>query len=92
MRRQRKTNGAARLREWIGRAKFESQREAADALGVHEVVLCQWLSGDRIPDLDNAHRLEDITGISTESWRLTDVSRSDAAEPVGAVNPKITKR
>jgi len=69
-------SGRERLADWVERSKVRSQREAADLLGVHPVVLNQWLSGQRTPDLDNAHRIEDVTGIATESWRLTDVSNS----------------
>ena len=69
----RVTSGRERLRDWVERSKL-NQREAAELLGVHPVVLNQWLSGQRTPDLDNAHLIEDVTGIATESWRLTDVS------------------
>jgi DNA-binding transcriptional regulator YdaS (Cro superfamily) len=67
------TSGCVRLNDWIERSKL-NQRAAAKILGVHPVVLCQWLSGQRTPGLDNAHLIEKVTGISTESWLLTPIS------------------
>jgi hypothetical protein len=71
--------GRDRLHAWIDRSKL-NQREAADLLRVHPVVLSQWLSGARIPGLDNAHVIEGVTGIATESWLLTHGSRATDTE------------
>jgi transcriptional regulator with XRE-family HTH domain len=65
------TDGAARLWVWLDRVK-KNQREAAEMLGVHYTYLNQILSGDRIPGLANAHRIERLTGIPTEAWLSTE--------------------
>lgn len=85
-------SGRERLREWVERSKVGSQRAAADLLGVHKVVLNQWLSGVRTPDLDNAHLIERVTGIGTESWLLTDESKSDESHPADSRKAKAASR
>lgn len=45
-----------RLRELRVRLGF-SQRELAEAVGVHESALSRWESGERVPRLDTAARL-----------------------------------
>lgn len=84
--------GRERLRAWIERGKYDSDKQAAETLGVHPVVLSQWLSGERVPGLDNAVMLEQVTGISVESWLLNDISHDE--EPVNATakRPKQTGR
>ncbi len=84
-------SGRERLKAWIERSKM-NQSEAAVVLGVHEVVLSQWLTGARKPGLDNAHRIEEVTGIATQSWLLTDLSQDEAHASVSASKRKITKR
>lgn len=84
-------SGRERLRDWIDRSKL-NQREASEVLGCHDVVLSQWLSGARTPGLDNAHRIEDITGISTESWRLTDLSTENDADGTMVRKRKVAGR
>jgi transcriptional regulator with XRE-family HTH domain len=81
-------SGRNRLRDWIWRSRV-NQTKAAEILGVNQVVLSQWLNGVRIPGLENAVKIERITGISVESWLLTDVSKAD--EPVGASASKSKK-
>jgi transcriptional regulator with XRE-family HTH domain len=66
--------GPDRLKAWIERSKV-NQREAAEILGAHPVVLSQWLSGQRTPGLANAVHIEQVTGVSVESWVLNAVSR-----------------
>jgi transcriptional regulator with XRE-family HTH domain len=78
-------NGRERLRDWITRSKV-NQTQAAKILGISDVVLSQWLSGGRTPDLKNAVKLEQLTGVSVESWLLTEVPNT--AEPVSADGPK----
>ena len=84
-------SGRERLKAWIERGKM-NQSEAAVVLGVHEVVLSQWLTGARKPGLDNAHLIEEVTGISTESWLLTEISSAEDREPAHAAKRKVTKR
>lgn len=69
--------GRQRLKDWIKRSQL-TQRDAARILGCGEVVLSQWLSGTRRPGLDNAVTIEQITGISVESWLRTPVSITPA--------------
>lgn len=80
------TSGRERLRDWIGRSKV-NQRQAAEILGVHPVVLCQWLSGERTPGLSNALLIEHVTGIAVESWVLSPIS-----EAVGAASDRDDNR
>lgn len=84
-------SGRERLRDWLGRSKV-NQREAAELLGFTEVFLSQILNGVRRPGLENAVRIEDVTGIAAESWLLTDIS--DSREPVahGTSKRPQTKR
>jgi transposase len=67
-------SGRQQLRDWIDRQGI-NQTTAAKLFGVHDVVLCQWLNGDKRPGLPNAIMLEDRTGISARSWLLKRVSR-----------------
>lgn len=83
-------SGRERLAAWVDRSG--TQREAAEILGVHPVVLNQWLSGQRTPGLENAVMIEQATGISVESWLLTEVSKDDEPFAVGVGKRKIAKR
>ena len=84
--------GRLRLREWVDRSKFDSDKQAAETLGVHPVVLSQWMTGTRRPDLDNAVLIEQVTGIAVESWLLNEISQSDD-ESVGVIKrPAKTRR
>lgn len=85
-------SGRERLREWVERSKFTTQKEAAELLGVHPVVLNQWLSGARSPELENAHLIEDITGIATESWMLSDVSTPGEPDAGDGRKRKVASR
>lgn len=87
-----KQTGRARLRDWIERGKFTSDRQAAETLGVHPVVLSQWLSGTRRPDLDNAVKIERATGIAVESWLLNEVIDTEAPVPAESGNTRKSRR
>ena len=84
--------GRQRLREWIERAKFKTDKEAAETLGIHPVVLCQYLSGERRPDIGNAVKIEHVAGIAVESWLLNEVSQNEHADSVIASSPRKTRR
>lgn len=84
-------SGRERLRDWIDRSKV-NQREAAVILGMSDVFLSQILNGVRTPGLDNAVKIEQVTGIAVESWLLNKVSRDDDNEPVAAGKRKSAKR
>lgn len=45
-----------------------NQKEAADELGIDNTFLNHLLKGRRSPGLQTAHKIEDRTGIATESW------------------------
>lgn len=79
-------HGRERLREWINRSKM-TQRQAAEIIDVSEVVISLWLSGDRTPELKNAVKIEQVSGIAVESWLLTEVS--DEPEAVSVDGPKL---
>jgi DNA-binding XRE family transcriptional regulator len=72
-------SGPDRLREWIERSKC-NQTEAAKLLGFTKVFLSQILNGVRTPGLANAINIQRVTGISVESWAVTDVSSADDCE------------
>lgn len=72
-------SGRARLREWIKRSEC-NQLQAAEILGFTPVFVSQILSGIRKPGLTNAIKIEQVTGISVESWVLTDVSEAIDAD------------
>lgn len=83
-------HGHEQLRDWQRRRGF-NQREASDFLGVNVVFYSQILNGKRQPGLANAIRLEQQTGISVESWVLTEVSESPEPLAATADNPQISK-
>ena len=91
-RRAGEKHGRHRLREWIDRSKFRTDQDAAETLGVHPVVLSQWMSGTRRPDLSNAVLIEQRTGISVESWLLNEVSHTDESVTVTAKSDAKTGR
>lgn len=65
--------GREQLRDWM-RRRGVNQREAAVLLSLNEVHYSQILNGHRQPGLANAIRIEQRTGISVESWALSEVS------------------
>lgn len=83
-------SGRTRLRTWITRSKL-SQKEAADLLSMHPVMLSQILGGGRKPGLPTAVNIEQVTGISVESWLLTPVSADEAETLADSANPHSAK-
>lgn len=77
--------GRDQLRDWMERRRF-NQREAAEFLGLNDVHFSQILNNKRQPGLANAIRLEQRTGISVESWALSQLSTPD--EDVAGVSRK----
>lgn len=84
-------SGRERLRAWIDRSKV-NQREAAVILGMDPVMLSQTLNGVRKPGLATAIKIEQVTGISVESWLLNPVSATDEPEPAAPVKRVLAKR
>ena len=60
-------SGPEQLKDWMHRRKF-LQAEAAEYLGVHFTFVCRLVSGKRSPGLDNAVKIERLTGIPVEAW------------------------
>ena len=83
--------GRERLRAWLERSKL-TQRAAAEVLGMHEVYLSQILGGVRVPGLDNAVKIEDLTGIAVRSWQQTEVSDGRPTASAGIGNRSKAKR
>ena len=71
-------SGPEQFKDWMHRRRF-MQKEAADYLGWHESYVSHLLSGKRLPGLDNALRLERLSGIPVEAWASSELDSS--AEP-----------
>jgi len=61
--------GIPLLREWIGR-QGRTQADAALAVGVHFSTVSRWLSGDSRPSLNQATRMQSVTGIPVTTWAV----------------------
>lgn len=77
--------GSEQLRDWMRRRGFK-QADAARYLDVDEPYISVLLSGKRTPGLDNAIKLERLTGIPVEAWASSELNES--AQPVGAADRK----
>lgn len=82
--------GREQLRDWMER-RGVNQREAAILLGLNEVHYSQILNGHRQPGLANAVRIEQRTGVSVESWALSELSDSTAVVAISSRKRKISK-
>jgi plasmid maintenance system antidote protein VapI len=78
-------SGRLQLKAWIKR-RHSTQRETANYLGWHETYVSQLITGARVPELDNAIKIERFTGIPVEAWMSTEQDRN--AAPVGPVSPE----
>jgi transcriptional regulator with XRE-family HTH domain len=63
-----------------------NQSDAAKHFDWHESVISQYLTGERRPNLENAIKIEELTGIPAKSWLSTCLDNS--SEPVAAVVQK----
>lgn len=61
-------SGAALLRAWIDRSGYRTQANVASAWGFSEAFLSTLVNGKRTPSLNNAVRIEQLTGIPVQSW------------------------
>jgi transcriptional regulator with XRE-family HTH domain len=68
-------SGPDQLRDWMRRRGF-TQADAARYLAVDEPYVSVLLSGKRTPGLDNAIRLERLTGIPVEAWASTELGET----------------
>lgn len=62
------------LQDWIERT-HRNQAQAAQFLGVSEMLLSQWLRGQRRPGIEIAFDVEDKTGVPARSWTLSGLSK-----------------
>jgi plasmid maintenance system antidote protein VapI len=77
-------SGAWQLRDWMTRRGL-LQNEAAEALGFHEAFISQLVNGRRSPGLNNALKIERVTGIPVSAWAST---RLDKPESLVAANTR----
>ena len=50
-------------------AMLMTQREFADALGVHPITLSDWEIGDRVPSLRNQRKIVELCKKNNIDWR-----------------------
>lgn len=84
-------SGPEQLRDWMRRREV-NQTEAAELLSITGVFLSQLLNNKRSPGLANAIKIERMTGISVESWLLTEVSETPDEIVTPSDNALETKR
>jgi transcriptional regulator with XRE-family HTH domain len=70
-------HGSELLKAWMERAKFTTQRQAAQALGLDESFFAALLARRRQPGLANAVGLEQQTGVPASSWVVGTASELD---------------
>jgi hypothetical protein len=56
-----------------------NQVETAEFFGWYESVISHYLSGARIPNLTNAVKIEELTGIPAAAWVSSADDESDSA-------------
>jgi plasmid maintenance system antidote protein VapI len=71
-------SGADQLRDWMRRRGFKSS-DAARYLEMDEPYISVLINGKRTPGLDNAIKLERLTGIPVEAWASSHLSESENA-------------
>jgi len=62
-------DGPRQLKSWLD-AKGITREQGAEALGVHVTTLYRWLEGKQ-PNLDQAARMQSVTGIPATAWAKT---------------------
>lgn len=70
-------SGPEQLKDWMHRRRF-LQRETAEYLGFQESYISQLLNGVRVPAVDNAVHIEEMTGIPVRAWRASELDTSVA--------------
>lgn len=68
--------GREQLQAWIARARYPTNRLAADFLGLDETDLSKYLAGTKTPGLANAALIQERTGIPAVSWVDNQVGKS----------------
>lgn len=75
-------SGRKQFKDWIARRGFQ-QQHAADYLGFHVTYISQLCTGGGRPSLDNAVKIERLTGIPVAAW----VSKREDDRPDLASKP-----
>lgn len=83
--------GAALLKGWIARRGL-NQVEASVELGFHESFISMLVRGNRMPSLDNALHIEELTGIPVRAWSSRRHDESGLASTTNGRNSKSDKR
>lgn len=78
-------SGADQLKDWMRRRGFKSA-DAARYLEMDEPYISVLINSKRTPGLDNAIKLERLTGIPVEAWASTELD--EPSEPVAASGRK----
>lgn len=73
------TTGAEQLKDWMERRGFD-QRETARYFGWDETYVSKIVKGVRRPGLDNAHKIERLTGIPTQAWDSSELDNTGEPE------------
>lgn len=68
-------SGAEQFKDWMRRRVF-SQADAARYLAMEVPFISLLANGKRTPGLDNAIKLERMTGIPVEAWASTELDES----------------
>ena len=85
-------SGSEQFVDWMRRRGF-NQADAARYLAFDQPYIAVLVSGKRSPGLDNAIKLERLTGIPVEAWASTDVDESDQAGGApSAKTPNMARR
>jgi transcriptional regulator with XRE-family HTH domain len=83
-------SGAEQLRDWMRRRGFK-QADAARYLEFDEPYISVLLSAKRTPGLDNAIKLERLTGIPVEAWASSELDNPAEPVSVSASKPHVNK-
>lgn len=80
-------SGPEQLSDWMRRRGF-TQADACRYLGVDPSYLSHLMAGRRGPALDNALKLERLTGIPVEAWASSNIDDPLVAETADRENRK----
>ena len=78
--------GRERLAQWIKRSKLD-QQETAALIEMDPAVLSKILVGRRRPGLDNALKIERVTGIPVEAWQSSPEDEKSTEPATAGSNP-----